>query len=333
VLHDRDAGPKRRLHPLVLGRGRGGDAVPLQGVVVGAEAGGRVECVDAREVLPGRVDALGADLELPEDVELATLGVIVEADELDEGRRAQAGAGVAVVCGGREDLADEVLALAGAHQLAGAREVAGIEVGLDPVQDAARQGVEGGPVGVGGRRGRVRGLAQGSARGSARYGGRRGRGPRGGVLGPLGLELERLVLGDAGGGGEDGTELILVAGAAGLERVALDHPAELVAVELGEQRRQPADGGERGGETVDADDAGQVDRHVVVLLEPAQHRGELPLIEQRDQPGDGGHGPGEDRREGLLPRLALGPRRAGWSGRRLRPRRRGCARSAPPSRR
>jgi hypothetical protein len=106
-----------------------------------------------------------------------------------------------------------------------------------------------------------------------------------------------------------------VAGAAGLERVALDHPAELVAVELGEQRRQPADGGERRGETVDADDAGQVDRHVVVLLEPAKHGGELPLIEQRDQPGDGGHGPGEDRRERLLPRLAVGPvEQAGLGG-------------------
>jgi hypothetical protein len=118
--------------------------------------------------LAGGVDALGADLELPEDVELAALGVIVEADELDEGRRAQAGPWVAVVGGGREDLADEVLALAGAHQLAGAREVAGIEVGLDPVQDAAWQGVEGGPVSVGGRRRGCGGWRRGRRGGQAR---------------------------------------------------------------------------------------------------------------------------------------------------------------------
>ena len=179
--------------------------------------------------------------------------------------------------GGRgEDLADEILALAGTDQLARPGEVAGIEVGFDAVEDAAREGVEGGAISVrgGGRR--------------ARFGcGHRCRSDlRADGLSAFGLQLEGLVLRDTCRGREDGSQQVLVGVAAGRERVAVAYTGQLVAVELGEEDRQLAGPGERGRETVESHDAREIDGHAVMLVEPAQHRGELSLAEQRDQTSD-----------------------------------------------
>lgn len=81
-------------------------------------------------------------------VELAALGVVIETHDLDQRRGAQAGPGVAILGGGRKDLADEILALASPDELTRLGELAGIEVGLDAVEHAAWESVESGAVPV-----------------------------------------------------------------------------------------------------------------------------------------------------------------------------------------
>jgi hypothetical protein len=79
VVQELDAGAKGRLEETAVG---GGDSAPLQGVEVGGEVAGLVDSGDfAESVGFGALDS-GAKLELPEDLELSALVVVVEADEL-----------------------------------------------------------------------------------------------------------------------------------------------------------------------------------------------------------------------------------------------------------
>jgi hypothetical protein len=79
VGQELDAGPEGRLEEPPV---RGGGRAPLQGVEVGGEVAGLVDLGDVPEAMRfGTLDS-GAELELPEDLELPALVVVVETDEL-----------------------------------------------------------------------------------------------------------------------------------------------------------------------------------------------------------------------------------------------------------
>ena len=74
-----DAGAEGRLEEPPV---RGGGRAPLQGMEIGGEVTGLVDLGDVPQPMRfGTLDS-GAELELPEDLELPALVVVVETDEL-----------------------------------------------------------------------------------------------------------------------------------------------------------------------------------------------------------------------------------------------------------
>ena len=108
--HVFDARAERRLEARGVCRAH---RVPAQRVEVRAEVGRRVEAIDRAEGVGLGLDDLGAELEIPEDVEGAAGIVVVEADEVDER---------GLVALARAHVLDEPLAMARADDLAGARQ-------------------------------------------------------------------------------------------------------------------------------------------------------------------------------------------------------------------